>query len=99
MSLQFAKELDGCMVTYSEGMSDEELMEYVARGRKKYGKNLRGIKCETDGDYVNITYNVREMKFNRLRRITGYLVGDMSRWNNAKRKEEGDRVKHETCTK
>lgn len=94
MSLLFVNEIDGCMVTHSEGMEEKELSEYVARGRKKYGKNLRGIKCEADGDFVNITYNVREMKFTRLRRITGYLVGDMNRWNNAKRKEEGDRVKH-----
>lgn len=34
------------------------------------------------------------LKFNRIRRITGYLVGDMSRWNNGKRAEEADRVKH-----
>ena len=32
--------------------------------------------------------------FERIRRITGYLVGGMNRWNNAKRSEEGDRVKH-----
>lgn len=32
--------------------------------------------------------------FNRIRRITGYLVGDMNRWNNAKRAEERDRVNH-----
>lgn len=32
--------------------------------------------------------------FERIRRITGYLVGDMTRWNNAKRAEEKDRVKH-----
>ena len=32
--------------------------------------------------------------FDRIRRITGYLVGDMSRWNNAKRAEAQDRVKH-----
>ena len=32
--------------------------------------------------------------FNRIRRITGYLVGDMNKWNNAKRAEEHDRVKH-----
>lgn len=95
MNLNRAKEIDGCMVFFSEGMDDKELAEYVARGRKKYGKNLRGIKCEADGDYVNLTYNVREMKFSRLRRITGYLVGDMNRWNNAKRNEEHDRVKHD----
>ena len=34
------------------------------------------------------------MKFERIRRITGYLVGTMDRWNNAKKAEEHDRVKH-----
>jgi len=32
--------------------------------------------------------------FERIRRITGYLVGTMDRWNSAKRAEEKDRVKH-----
>ena len=32
--------------------------------------------------------------FERIRRITGYLVGTIDRWNNAKRAEEQDRVKH-----
>ena len=32
--------------------------------------------------------------FQRIRRITGYLVGTMEQWNNAKRAEERDRVKH-----
>lgn len=32
--------------------------------------------------------------FERLRRITGYLVGDVNRWNDAKRAELNDRVKH-----
>lgn len=30
----------------------------------------------------------------RIRRITGYLVGTLDRWNNAKQSEEKDRVKH-----
>lgn len=34
------------------------------------------------------------VKFERIRRITGYLVGTLDRFNNAKRQEEGDRVKH-----
>ena len=34
------------------------------------------------------------VRFERIRRITGYLVGTMDRWNNAKRAEERDRVKH-----
>lgn len=32
--------------------------------------------------------------FERIRRITGYLVGTTERFNNAKRSEESDRVKH-----
>ena len=32
--------------------------------------------------------------FERTRRITGYLVGTLDRFNNAKRAEERDRVKH-----
>lgn len=34
------------------------------------------------------------VRFERIRRITGYLVGTLDRWNNAKRAEEKDRVKH-----
>ena len=34
------------------------------------------------------------MKFERIRRITGYLVGTLDRFNNAKRAEEHDRVHH-----
>lgn len=33
-------------------------------------------------------------RFERIRRVTGYLVGDMNRWNDGKRAEERDRVKH-----
>ena len=32
--------------------------------------------------------------FERIRRITGYLVGTMGKWNDAKRAEERDRGKH-----
>ncbi len=34
------------------------------------------------------------VKFERIRRITGYLVGTIERFNNGKRAEEHDRVKH-----
>lgn len=32
--------------------------------------------------------------FERIRRITGYLVGTLDRFNDAKRAEESERVKH-----
>jgi ribonucleoside-triphosphate reductase len=42
---------------------------------------------EDEGDYG----------FERIRRITGYLVGTLDRFNDAKRAEEHDRVKHSTA--
>ena len=45
---------------------------------------------ERNGDII-IGEGVR---FERIRRITGYLVGTTDRFNNGKRAEERDRVKH-----
>lgn len=42
---------------------------------------------------VSKTYGTN-VGFERTRRITGYLVGALDRFNNAKRAEERDRVKH-----
>lgn len=36
----------------------------------------------------------KDVSFERIRRITGYLVGTMDKWNDAKKAEEHDRVKH-----
>ena len=36
----------------------------------------------------------KDVSFERIRRITGYLVGTLDRFNNAKRAEVEDRVKH-----
>ncbi len=50
------------------------------------------IDVKIDGDYLDC--NFRITPFERIRRITGYLVGTTDRWNNAKREELNDRVKH-----
>ena len=39
------------------------------------------------------------VKFERIRRITGYLVGTMDRFNNAKRADVRDRIKHAKVTR
>ena len=36
------------------------------------------------------------VRFERIRRVTGYLVGTLDRFNDAKRSEVEDRVKHNT---
>ena len=66
-------------------MSHEEMEAYMDMLRKKY---------KIDGDYVDIDYKFDSVPFNRIRRITGYLVGTLDRFNDAKRAEEHQRVKH-----
>ena len=58
------------------------------------GRKIDWLKIQIDGEYVNLEYQLVPVKFDRIRRITGYLVGSMDRWNGAKRAEERDRVKH-----
>ncbi len=42
----------------------------------------------------SVNKNGKDVGFERIRRITGYLVGTMDKWNDAKKAEERDRVKH-----
>jgi anaerobic ribonucleoside-triphosphate reductase len=52
------------------------------------------VNIALDGDYVDLSYDFDPVPFQRIRRITGYLVGTLDRFNNAKRREVDDRVKH-----
>ena len=70
-------------------ISQQEARAYAERAPK--GCTL--VKVETDGEWVNLTYCDR-VPFERIRRITGYLVGTLDRFNDAKRAEVEDRVKH-----
>lgn len=86
--------IDGCIVSVTNGeLPQDELARYVARGKEKY-RLLRGIDIKVDGEYVELRYQVDAVPFQRIRRITGYLVGTIDRFNNGKRAEEHDRVKH-----
>ncbi|MCD8188021.1 MAG: hypothetical protein LUD57_05320 [Ruminococcus sp.] len=78
-----------------ERLSQNEIDSYIDYGRKKYrGREISGLTIKTDGDYVNLEFRFCDAPFQRIRRITGYLVGTTERFNNAKRAEEMDRVKH-----
>lgn len=54
------------------------------------------IRRTGNPDEYGITPVFEKMPFQRIRRITGYLVGTLDRFNNAKRAEVEDRVKHTT---
>ena len=53
------------------------------------------LERQSDQDVQDTAKTIGEnVGFERTRRITGYLVGTLDRFNNAKRAEERDRVKH-----
>ena len=84
------------MVTVKNGtLSNEEIMAYIDHVEKENpNRSIESLTIELDGEFVNLSYTLKPVPFERIRRITGYLVGTMDNWNDAKRAEERDRVKH-----
>ena len=92
--------VDGVEVTV-ENLLDatvDELKHYVDYVRQETNGRLIELTVspseEEEGGVV-LRWIVQGEKFERIRRITGYLVGTIDRWNNAKRAEEKERVKHD----
>ncbi len=89
--------VNGINVTISgfEDMSQAEIMGYIDMIQSENHDDLTSLAISPaeDGE-INLDYELQPAKFERIRRITGYLVGTIDRWNNAKRAEEHDRVKH-----
>ena len=84
-----------CKVNVTGGtLPQTEIDAYVHRATEKYGHEPDAIDIAVDGDFVDLSYHFAQGKFDRIRRITGYLVGTLDRFNDAKRAEEHDRVKH-----
>lgn len=98
-------------ITYVELDGDPtrniEAFEAVIRHMKESGIGYGSINHPVDRDpicgYNGVIYDVcpqcgrteEKIPFERIRRITGYLVGTLDKWNNAKQAEEHDRVKHD----
>ena len=80
-------------------MNQKEIDGYVKYLEEKFpDKEISTLDLKIDGDFVDMNYTfVNNVPFERIRRITGYLVGTVDRFNNAKRAEEKDRVKHDVC--
>ena len=85
-----------------------DAFEQVVRCMKESGIGYGSINHPVDRDPVcgftgiinnecpccGRTEDYGDVGFERIRRITGYLVGTMDNWNDAKSAEEADRVKH-----
>jgi len=83
-----------CTVHVTNGTLEQtEIQAYIDRATQKYGVEPTHIDIKVCGDEVELEYQLGR-PFQRIRRITGYLVGTVDRFNNAKRAEEHDRVKH-----
>ncbi len=76
-------------------LSQEEIDVYANRAIEKYApKKIEEMTLSLDGEWVDISYKFAPVHFDRIRRITGYLVGTLDRFNDAKRAEVEQRVKH-----
>ena len=78
-------------------MEIKEYIKGISQGHP--GQTLTWMELKRDPEsadsYIGIRYALTGGKpFERIRRITGYLVGTMEMWNDAKKAEEHDRVKH-----
>ena len=75
-------------------LTKEEQDAYIKFALDKYpNRVIRTMNIDLDGDYVNLSYEFDDVPFQRIRRITGYLVGTMDHWN-AKLSEVKEREVH-----
>ena len=95
--------IDGVEVTvkgYTD-MDEREIKKYISHIREQDKSEHKGGRLSkltispAPSGKVDLEYTFDMPKFERIRRITGYLVGTIDRWNNAKRSEERERVKHD----
>jgi len=77
-----------------DNMSDEELSMYLKIIQNKEKSKIIEAKVSVDSEGVDVTYTVKDIPFERIRRITGYLVGTTDRWCDAKKAELRDRLAH-----
>lgn len=76
------------------GSISKEEEEYYKKYISEKYPQVKQATVTVDGDYVDLDFDVPEIKFQRIARITGYLTTTVDRWNDAKKAELADRVKH-----
>lgn len=81
-----------------DNIPEEIVQAAIAMMEQEEGRRVVEISIRRTGnpDEYGITPVFEKVPFQRIRRITGYLVGTLDRFNNAKRAEVEDRVKHTT---
>ena len=79
-----------------ENIPEEIVQKAIEMMEQEEGRSVREITIRTteNPDEYGITPVFEKVPFQRIRRITGYLVGDLNRFNDGKRAEVRDRVPH-----
>ena len=79
-----------------DNIPEEIVRAAIAMMEQEEGRRVVeiSIRRTENPDEYGITPVFERVPFQRIRRITGYLVGDLGRFNDAKRAEVEDRVKH-----
>ena len=81
-----------------DNLSMEYIESEIAQCEKTRRRVVRKAEFLDNGDGTSTQrYWFQPVDFSRIRRITGYLVGDLNRFNDGKRAEVADRVKHSCC--
>ncbi len=95
-------EFEGIEITKDTDMSMKEVEAYVDYLKEKNpNRKFKAIDIAIDPNdtsIVTLDYKMEHVPIERIRRITGYLVGTMDKWNDGKTAEEKDRVKHSLGT-
>lgn len=90
------EDFNNIQVKVKNGYMDEnEIQAYIEYLENKFpNETLKSLSITINGDDVDLDYVFQPQNFERIRRITGYLVGTLDRFNDAKAAEEKDRIKH-----
>lgn len=76
-------------------LPEEEVKAYQEYVKDKYkDEEITLLKIKVDGENVDLETHKKSAGFQRIRRITGYLVGTLDRFNDGKLAEVKDRVPH-----
>ena len=77
-------------------ISKKEQEAYAEYARNKHpDMRITSMKIQVNGEFVDLTCYYDAVPFQRIRRIIGYLVGDLGSFNDAKLSEVEDRVSHD----